>query len=277
MAGRRRATNRIDAMFAALRGRGESALVPFITAGDPDLDTTRELLAAAVRGGADLIELGVPFSDPTADGPAIQRSSARAIERGASLPQILEVVQGFRATCDVPLVLFGYYNPIFHYGTECFARDAATAGADALLVVDLPPEESGELYRPAANAGLEMIFLLAPTSDESRIREVMKKAGGFVYFVSMTGVTGSKRIEHTEVRHLVDSLRVHCRLPIGVGFGITNPGEAAEVATYADAVVVGSAIVRLIEEHASSEELVPRVESFVRQLKGAVQGAAKAS
>jgi tryptophan synthase alpha chain len=276
-------TNRIDQCFARLRARTagrenrEAALVPFLTAGDPDLGVTRLLLEAACRGGADLIELGMPFSDPTADGPAIQRSSARAIAKGVSLPKIFEVVAQLRQTTEVPIVLFGYYNPIFHYGPQRFAADAAAAGVDGVLVVDLPPEEADELYLPARAAGLEMIFLLAPTSDESRVRAVMKKAGGFVYFVSMTGVTGSKQIETDEVRRMVDGLREHCRLPIGVGFGITTPREAAAVARFADAVVVGSAIVRLIEEHSGADDLPARVEDFVRKLKEATRDSAEAA
>lgn len=269
-------TNRIDRCFARLRTRTEgrareSALVPFLTAGDPDLGTTRLLVEAACRGGADLIELGMPFSDPTADGPAIQRSSARAIAKGVSLPKIFELVAEVRQSSDVPIVLFGYYNPIFHYGPQRFAADAASAGADGVLVVDLPPEEADELYVPARAAGLQMIFLLAPTSDRLRVRSVMKKAGGFVYFVSMTGVTGSKGIETDEVRGMVEGLRQDCRLPIGVGFGITTPREAAAVAAFADAVVVGSAIVRLIEEHSGADDLAARVEAFVRQLKEATR------
>lgn len=263
--------NRIDSMFTRLRRRGESALVPFLTAGDPDLGATLGLLRAAARAGADLIELGMPFSDPTADGPVIQRSSARAIARGISVPKILEVVAEFRRSSEVPVVLFGYYNPIFHYGTDRFAKDACAAGADGLLVVDLPPEEADELYRPAREAGLRMIFLLAPTSDESRVRKVMKKAGGFVYFVSMTGVTGSRKIEAAAVRQQIEQLRSGCRLPIGVGFGITTATEASTVASFADAVVVGSAIVRLVEEHAEAVDLERRVEDFIRTLKDATR------
>lgn len=270
-------TNRIDAVFAQLRRRGEAALVPFLTAGDPDLDTTLELLRAAARAGADLIELGVPFSDPTADGPVIQRSSARAIERGVALPRILEVVASFRRTSDVPIVLFGYFNPIFHYGVERFAADARAAGADGVLVVDLPPEEADELYRPLRNAGLRMIFLLAPTSDAARVRQVMRKASGFVYFVSMTGVTGTRRISAGDVRKRIAELREHCPLPIGVGFGITTGAEASAVASFADAVVVGSAIVRLIEDLGDDPELLPRVEEFIRALKEATRNPTNAA
>lgn len=265
------AANRIDTCFRDLRARREVALVPFLTAGDPDLGATLELLRAAARAGADLIELGVPFSDPTADGPAIQRSSARAIERGISLPKIFEVVAEFRRSSDIPIVLFGYYNPIFHYGTERFVNDARAAGVDGILVVDLPPEEADELWEPARAAGLRMIFLLAPTSNEGRVRMVMKKASGFVYFVSMTGVTGSKKIEATGVRRQIDELRGFCKLPIGVGFGITTTAEAAAVASFADAVVVGSAIVRIIEDHAEAADLVSRVEDFIRAMKEATR------
>jgi tryptophan synthase alpha chain len=264
-------TNRIDRRFAQLRADREVGLIPFLTAGDPDLGVTRQLVEAACRAGADLIELGMPFSDPTADGPAIQRSSARAIARGVSLPAILELVSEVRKSSEVPIVLFGYYNPIFHYGVDRFAADAAAAGVDGVLVVDLPPEEADELYRPATAAGLRMVFLLAPTSDSERVRIVMKKAGGFVYFVSMTGVTGSKKIETAEVGALVQRLRQDCQLPIGVGFGITTPDDAAAVAAFADAVVVGSAIVRMVEERAQEPDLVERVEQFIGRLKDATR------
>jgi len=257
--------------FAQLAERGEKALIPFITAGDPDLETTRELLRALARAGADLIELGVPFSDPTADGPAIQRSSARALRKRTSLRQILGLVAEEREKIGIPIVLFGYYNPIFHYGPERLCADAQRAGADGLLVVDLPPEEAAELYQPAHACGLDMIFLLAPTSDEGRVRAVLERASGFVYYVSMTGVTGSKGIDTTEVEVMVTRLRALCPLPIGVGFGITSPQEAARVAGFADAVVVGSAIVRLIEDHHDDPRLVQRVEDFVRGLKAATR------
>lgn len=263
---------RIAKTFTALRRRGEAALVPFIMAGDPDLDATRGLLRAAVEAGADLIELGVPFSDPTADGPVIQRAGQRALARGTSLRQILELVDELRrAELDTPIILFGYYNPIFHYGPARLAEDAARAGVDALLVVDLPPEEAEELWRPARAAGLDVIFLLAPTSDERRIKAVLRKASGFLYFVSMTGVTGSRAIDSAGVRENVERLRSNCRLPIGVGFGISTPEQAARVADYADAVVVGSAIVRLIENEAGGAALVRSVGAFIRVLKDAIR------
>lgn len=267
-------SGRIAACFTALCRRGEVALVPFIVAGDPDLDATRALVRAAADAGADLIELGVPFSDPTADGPVIQRAGVRALSRGTSLRQILEMVAELRSGgVGTPIILFGYYNPIFHYGPARLAADAARAGVDGLLVVDLPPEEADELWRPARAEGLDMIFLLAPTSDAGRVRAVLRKASGFVYFVSMTGITGTKSIDSGDVRRLVEDLRRSCTLPIGVGFGISTPEEAAAVAEYADAVIVGSAIVRLIEAAGAGPELVETVGGFLRSLKDATRRA----
>ncbi len=262
--------SRIGQCFERLARRGEVALVPFLMAGDPDLDTTRSLLRGAVEAGADLIELGVPFSDPTADGPVLQRSAGRALQRGTSLARILEMVTELRADLSVPIVLFGYYNPIFHYGPARLAEDARRAGVDGLVVVDLPPEEADELWRPARAAGLDMIFLLAPTSDSRRVQAVLKKASGFVYYVSMTGITGTKAIDSTEVRGMVEDLRHQCSLPIGVGFGISTAAQAATVARFADAVVVGTAIMRVIEEHGGDVDLVERVGRFVRELKEAL-------
>ncbi|MBX3026060.1 tryptophan synthase subunit alpha [bacterium] len=262
--------SRIANTFAALGRRGEAALVPFLMAGDPDLEVTRALLLEAAEAGADLIELGVPFSDPTADGPVIQRAGLRALARRTSLRQILELVAELRrGGMTTPIILFGYYNPIFHYGPARLAEDARQAGVDALLVVDLPPEEADELWSPARAAGLDIIFLLAPTSDAGRVRTVLRKASGFVYFVSMTGITGSKAIDAGDVERMVADLRATCRLPIGVGFGISTPAEAGAVARYADAVVVGSALVRIIETQAGSPGLVGEVGHFIRALKGA--------
>jgi tryptophan synthase alpha chain len=270
--------SRIAQTFAALRRRGEAALVPFLMAGDPDLESTRALLLEAAEAGADLIEVGVPFSDPTADGPVIQRAGVRALAHRTALRQILELVAELRrGGLATPIILFGYYNPVFHYGPARLAEDARRAGVDALLVVDLPPEEADELWRPARTAGLDIIFLLAPTSGPDRVRAVLRKASGFVYFVSMTGVTGSRAIDPGEVARLVGDLRAHCRLPIGVGFGISTPAEAGAVAACADAVVVGSAIVRLIEAHAGSPRLVPEVGAFIRALKAATRRTAGAS
>jgi len=262
---------RISRAFDDLKAAGQPALVPFIMAGDPDLGVTRELVLAAVRNGADLIELGVPFSDPTADGPVLQRSATRALARGTSLPRVLELVAELRHDTEVPIVLFGYYNPVFRYGTARLARDARQAGADALLVVDLPPEESPELWEPLRAEGLDQIFLLAPTSDRSRVSAVLERASGFVYYVSMTGVTGAKAIAPTDVRPEVEKLRKRCKLPIGVGFGISSGAQAAAVAAFADAVVVGSAMMRVVEENGNAAGLPDKLGGFVAELKRAIR------
>ena len=262
---------RIADCFADLAAKREAALVAFLMAGDPDLGVTRSLVLAAAESGADLIELGVPFSDPTADGPILQRSATRALGAGTSLQRVLEMVAELRSQVATPIVLFGYYNPFFRYGAERLAADAKNAGVDGFLIVDLPPEEADEFWRPVRAAGLDQIFLLAPTSDAGRVRAVMAKASGFVYFVSMTGITGSKAIELADVRRMVEEMREQCRLPIGVGFGITSAAEAAAVASFADAVIVGSAIMRLVEESAGSTAVVERVASFVRELKQAIR------
>src|SRR4026208_563092 len=192
--------SRITKTFAELKKRGEAALIPFITAGDPDLETTLKIMRALERGGADCIELGIPFSDPTADGPTIQRSSERALKRSVSLPAVFRLGKRFRASCDVPAVLFGYYNPFFRLGLESFAREAAHAGADGVLCVDLPPEESAELKHWTDAFGLDLIFLLSPTSDAKRIQQVARASRGFIYYVSVTGVTGARRSFDDQLR-----------------------------------------------------------------------------
>jgi tryptophan synthase alpha chain len=261
---------RITRRFADLRRAGEVALVPFIKAGDPDLDATRDMVHAVAEAGADLIELGVPFSDPTADGPVLQRSAARALQRGTSLQRILEMVSDLRRSLETPIILFGYYNPVFHYGPAALSRDARQAGIDGLLIVDLPPDEAEELWQPAHDVGLDMIFLLAPTSDASRVRAVLRRASGFVYYVSMTGVTGSRAITPADVRPQVERVRHLCKLPIGVGFGITSGEEAAAVASFADAVVVGTSLMRRVEERGTAPGLTDEIGAFARELKEAI-------
>lgn len=244
-------------------------MVPFLMAGDPDLESTAGLIRAAIAGGADLLEIGVPFSDPTADGPTLQRSAARALASGASLPAVLGLVAELRREVETPIVLFGYYNPIYRYGPERFAADAASAGVDGVLVVDLPPEEAGELHEPLRRRGLDAIFLLAPTSDEQRVRAVLRRASGFVYYVSMTGVTGAAPISPRDVRPAVEALRARCGLPVGVGFGISSATEAREVAHFADAVIVGSALMRAVEEARDGSSAREAVRRMVWELKGA--------
>jgi len=270
------AAGRIKRRFRELRARGEAALIPFIVAGDPDLDTTRSLVLELEARGADLIELGVPFSDPMADGPANQRAIARGLGAGASLAAILSMVSELRAQTQIPLILFGYFNPIFHYGCERLCADAARAGIDGILTVDLPPEEAGELKRPARAHGLDLIYLLAPTTPLDRSRAIARSASGFLYYVSVTGVTGARA-------HLDSGLGAHMRelrsvtdLPIGVGFGISTPAQAAEVATMADAVVVGSAISLLIEAHAPSGDVPAAVGGLVGAMKDAMKSARRA-
>jgi tryptophan synthase alpha chain len=264
---------RIKRKFRELRARGEAALVPFIVAGDPDLDTTRSLVLELEARGADLIEIGVPFSDPMADGPANQRSLARGLSAGASIAAILSMVSELRARTEIPLILYGYYNPIFHYGCEQLCADAARAGVDALLVVDLPPEEAGELKRPARASGLDIIQLLAPTTPLERSRKIARSASGFLYYVSVTGVTGARTHLDSDLSAHIRELRSVTDLPLGVGFGISTPAQAAEVATIADAVVVGSAISLLIEAHTKSGDVIAAVGGLVGAMKDAMRAA----
>jgi tryptophan synthase alpha chain len=267
--------NRIDQTFRDLRARRQAALIAFLTAGDPDLETTRELMRAAVDNGADLLELGVPFSDPTADGPVLQRSLEIGLHTGASLPRVLELVADFRRQSQTPVILYGYYNPIFHYGPQRFAADARQAGVDGILVVDLPPEEAGELLVWTRPAGIHFICLLAPTSGPDRVRAVLRHAAGFVYYVSVTGVTGVRPMLAEAVHPAVQRLRQSTNLPIGVGFGIPTPEQAAAVAAFADAAVVGSAIMRVVDAHRNSGSVVAEVGAFIRRLKDAMRDGAR--
>lgn len=264
---------RIARKFLELRARNEAALIPFIVAGDPDIATTRRLVLELEARGADLIELGVPFSDPMADGPANQRAIARGLEAGASLPAILSLVSELRQTTQIPLILFGYFNPYLHYGCERLCRDAAIAGVDAILVIDLPPEESAELLKPARANGLDLIYLLAPTTSLERSRRIARSASGFLYYVSVTGVTGVRSEVGSDVESKVRELRTVSDLPIGVGFGISTPQQAAKVANFADAVVVGSAISTLIEQQMASGDAVAAAGGLVGSLKDAMRAA----
>ena len=263
---------RIAQSFATLRARGEAALVAFFTCGDPDLATTRELVRAAVAEGADLIELGVPFSDPMADGPMLQRAAGRALAAGTSLHRVLELVTELRQDIEVPIVLFGYYNPFFRYGHVALARDAAAAGADGFLCVDLPPEEGGDFQAAVRAAGLDLIFLLAPTSGAARIRTVARAASGFVYFVSVLGVTGARSELPSDLPGWVRSVREVTDLPVGVGFGVSSPEQAAWIAGFADAVIVGSAFARIVEE-SEVREAPARVAEFTAALRRAMRAA----
>jgi tryptophan synthase alpha chain len=264
---------RIARKFIELRARNQAALIPFIVAGDPEIATTRQLVLELEARGADLVELGVPFSDPMADGPANQRAIARGLKAGASLSAILSMVSELRQATQIPLILFGYFNPYLHYGCERLCRDAATAGVDAILAVDLPPEESAELLKPARANGLDLIYLLAPTTPLERSRRIARSASGFLYYVSVTGVTGARSTVGSDLESKVRELRTVSDLPIGVGFGISTPQQAAQVATFADGVVVGSAISTLIEQHIASGDAVTAVGELVGAMKDAMRAA----
>ncbi len=266
--------SRIATVLATLHAQGRAALVPYVTAGDPDLDATGRIVRAAVAAGADLIELGVPFSDPMADGPVLQRSAARALKTGTTLTRVLELVGDLRRDVDTPIVLFGYYNPFFLYGHDALARDAAQVGADGVLCVDLPPEEAGELHAATRANGLDLIALLAPTTQSARVKRIARDASGFLYFVSVLGVTGARTELPPELPELVAAVRKATTLPVGVGFGVQSPEQAAWVSGFADAVIVGSAIARLVEE-ANGGDPAAVVGDFVGGLAGAMRAAGR--
>lgn len=260
---------RIGAAFEGLgggAGGGRRGFIPFVTAGDPDLPTTRALIVELARSGATLIELGVPFSDPVADGPVIQRSSERALSRGVGLSDVLETLADARRETDVPVILFSYFNPLLQFGVGRLAEESARAGADGILVTDLVPEESADFNTALARRGLAQIFLVAPTTSDARLRTVAASAGGFVYAVSRAGVTGARTSLSDEAERLVSRVRATTDLPVAVGFGVSTPEHVAEVWRYADAAVVGSALVSEIEKNAGRPDLVARVGAFARSL-----------
>jgi tryptophan synthase alpha chain len=267
-----RAPSRLDATFAALRARRERALVAYFTAGDPSLAITRQLVVEAARRGADVIELGIPFSDPLADGPVIQRATQRALAAGVTLPRVLELVREMRGEVSAPLVFLTYYNPILAFGLKAFCRTSVEAGIDGVIVADLPPEESGPLRAEAIAAGLDLIHLVAPTSTPERMRKIARASEGFIYLVSLTGVTGERTALAPELAQQLRALRAVTTKPVCVGFGIGTPEQAALVGQAADGVIVGSAIVRLVEQHAASRELLPRVGDFIAGLKAPLRG-----
>jgi tryptophan synthase alpha chain len=261
--------SRLDACFSTLQTQHSKALVTFITAGDPDLPATEEMIYLLEDAGADVIELGVPFSDPMADGPTIQLSSERALASGTTLRDILELVRKVRTRSQVPIILMGYLNPVYAYGYDSFCLDAAQAGVDGVLLVDMPPEESRELTVPARLNGLDVIFLLTPTSDASRISAVDKLGSGFVYYVTVTGVTGARVSVSGTLAQELSRVKQTISLPVMAGFGISTPEQAAEVGRLADGVVVGSAIVKLFEQY-DGEELKKQLRQYVSGLKQAL-------
>jgi len=270
---------RIDRRFAELKTEGRAALVTFLTAGDPDPETSLALVQALPAAGADVIELGMPFTDPMADGPAIQMSSQRALKAGQTLKKTLELVRAFRGSDDAtPLVLMGYYNPIYVYGVDRFLRDAKSAGVDGLIIVDLPPEEDGELCLPALKAGLNFIRLATPTTDDKRLPAVLANTSGFVYYVSITGITGAATPDAGKVAAAVTRIKRHTKLPVAVGFGVRTAEQAAGIASGADGVVVGSALVNTLKgsldlNDKATEKTVRGVVDLVAALARGVRGA----
>lgn len=268
---------RIEARFADLKAQGRAAFVTFVTAGDPGYDTSLELLRALPGAGADIIELGMPFTDPMADGPAIQASSLRALNAGQNMIKTLQMVREFRTgDNDTPIVLMGYYNPIYIYGVDKFIADAKDAGVDGLIVVDLPPEEDHELCIPALEQGLNFIRLATPTTDDKRLPKVLTNTSGFVYYVSVTGITGSKAPDISQVNEAVSRIKRQTDLPVAVGFGVKTPEQASGIASGADGVVVGSALVNSIRESldaddAATDSTVPNVLKLVSELAQGVR------
>ena len=268
--------SRIASKFHELEVKGRKALIPFITAGDPEPGQTLPLMNALVAGGADIIELGVPFSDPMADGPTIQRASERALTWGTSLRIVLGMVREFRKVdSSTPVVLMGYANPVEAYGMAAFARDAAAAGVDGVLIVDYPPEECGEFSAQMKAAGLDPIFLLAPTSVEQRFADVAQLGSGYIYYVSLKGVTGSATIDLDDVAARIPAIRAKVGMPVGVGFGIRDAASAARIARVADAVVIGSKIIETIEQSPVGEA-PERVTAFLREVREAMDKEAAA-
>jgi tryptophan synthase alpha chain len=271
--------SRIERRFAQLRQEGRAGLVAYLTAGDPDPDTSLALFEGLAGAGADLVEIGMPFSDPMADGPSIQAAGQRALKAGMTLRKTLAMVERLRTRdADTPLVLMGYYNPIYQYGAEAFAPDAAAAGVDGAIIVDLPPEEDAELAGPARAAGLDIVRLATPTSDEARLPAIVTHASGFIYYVAIAGITGTRSATAASVQAAVARLRRFTELPVAVGFGIKNPLQAAEVAKAADAAVVGTALVdrlalNLDAEGKAKPGLVDRVLADIRALAAGVRAA----
>ncbi|MBI3209945.1 MAG: tryptophan synthase subunit alpha [Candidatus Solibacter usitatus] len=264
---------RISELFARKRKEGKPALVAYITAGDPSPARTADLVAALERGGVDLVELGVPFSDPVADGPVIQAASERALAAGTRLSIVLEIAEQVRRHSQMPLLLFSYLNPVMRYGVKALAHDAKQAGVDGVLLTDLTVEEADSTVKVLRKAGLDTVFLAAPTSTERRMKLVAQHSSGFVYLVSRTGVTGERDALSSSLDELIASLRKATDLPLAVGFGISTPQQAAAAGRIADGVVVGSAFVRIIEKHGGAKNLEKRLEDFARSLANALNGA----
>ena len=272
---------RISKRFKLLQSQKRAGLITFLTAGDPNIDIALDILKKLPNAGADLIEIGMPFSDPMADGPAIQASSIRSLNKGMTLKKTIEMVEEFRKLdADTPIVLMGYYNPIYIYGVEKFLTEAKIAGVDGLIIVDLPPEEEEELCLPALRSQIDFIYLTTPTTNNNRLPKVLKNASGFIYYVSITGITGTSAASIDDVRHHVDRIRNKSNLPIAVGFGIRSPEQVKNVADFADAVVVSSALVDIIKANLDENDepdphLSEKVIKLVKDLANSLHGLAK--
>jgi len=259
--------NRIEEKFSVVGDGGRSALICYLTAGDPSIELTRDIVLELEKNGADIIELGIPFSDPMADGPTIQLASERALANGTTIHDVIKLSKELREHSEIPIILFGYYNPFFAYGLEKFAKDAKEAGVDGILVVDLPPEESEEFKKHLDKNDLNLIFLLAPTSTEKRIDLVSDNAGGFIYLVSVTGVTGARPGMEYSLSSLTKDIKVKSGIPVGIGFGVSTPKQAKDISQYADAVIVGSALVRIIEKNGKERDaLLKEIGQFTHSL-----------
>ena len=256
---------RISERFKRLRQQGKKAFIPYVMAGDPSLERTREVVLLFEECGADIVELGVPFSDPLADGPTIQRAAERALRNAVTLKKVVSLVRDLRQATQIPLILMTYFNPIFKYGTEDFIKDAASAGADGVIIPDLPPDEAGDFIRLARKAPLDTIFLLAPTSTEDRIKKVSKASSGFIYYVSITGITGANLLFDGSMDLLISNIRKFTDKPIAVGFGVSTPDDAAAIAKISDGVIVGSAIVRILHEKPGE------LKSYLTSLREAIK------
>ncbi len=259
-------TNRIDIAFDNLRRGGRKALITYITAGDPDMDITAELIVEMEKGGADIIELGIPYSDPLADGPVIQRSSARALNNGIKIGDIMNMVRSLRRVTQIPLIYLVYYNSVFKYGIERFMKEACYVGIDGIIIPDLPLEERGEVFDMTRRCGIHLIPLVAPTSHE-RISKIVENAGGFVYCVSTTGVTGERERIQTDIKAYMEEVSRYTDMPKAIGFGISNPDMVLQLKDYCDAVIIGSAIISILERADSRSEALEKVGRFVENIK----------
>lgn len=261
--------NRIDRVFSGLRNKGIPALIPFVTAGDPNIDVTYALVLEINKRGADIIELGMPFSDPLADGPTIQSASQRALKQGVNLESIFSLVEKLRLKTQVPIVLMGYYNPIYHFGLGRFAKKASKVGVDGVIIADLPPEEAMTWKELAGAFGLYTIFLIAPTSPAERIKRIIDLSEGFIYYVSVTGVTGARDRLPPDLLACLKLIKKYTNKPVAVGFGVSTPEHVRFLRPHVDGIVVGSALIKVVERHIGDDNLIPAVGDFISSLKQA--------